>query len=601
MAVLLILLGALLPLLMTPALLFHYDTTPKTLLLCGVFLVAVSRVRNIPAELASLRSRSSGRLLIVLASASVAWFAVSAAFSSRFTLSILGSGWREFGVATMAALCFTTVLVAAHLCSRPDRIALLLRAATVAGLLVSIYGIAQYFDIDPFQSLQAYHAPDGDAVIVRPPGTFGHADYFGWWLAIDFFCALAAGKTESRGWRRLAVPSACLILVASLLTGTRSALIAIAVGSLLPAPVQGLRFRARYMMSGAIAAGLLALFLFTAPGERLRARIAWTQHEPTGGARPLLWRDSLRMAAAKPLTGFGPEMFSTSFGPWESDNLSRLYPDFHHESPHNVALDALTEAGIPGLALVLAWAVLGFRAATSALRSRAKIAPALAAGILASGIAALFSAAVMPPILLTLLLLGVLTASEMPDRAPQPARSRGWAAVAAPAAAGIAVFACLLAASDYCLAAFQRHPGVAEYNTVLSLPLPVAAEDIYVSRVLTSVCGKVNSGSLYDCWRTAVRAAARATATADDPANAWYNLAQFTAAQNDIGGTRMALTRASQSAPKWFKPHWAMAELSIRTGDRANARAEAERAASLNAKRFPELSASLANLQARLN
>jgi O-antigen ligase len=541
-------------------------------------------------------------LLVILAAASVLWFAVSAAFSSRLSLSILGSGWREFGVATMAVLGLTAVLVAAHLCSRSDRVSLLLRAAAVAGILVSIYGIAQYFDVDPFQSVQAYHSPDGDAIVVRPPGTFGHANYFGWWLAIDFFCALAVRKTESRLWRTLGTVSAGLIVSATVLTGTRSALIAILVGSLTLIPLQGLRFRSRFAVGGGIAAVLCALFLFSGAGERLRARIAWTEHEPTGGARPLLWRDSLRMAAAEPLTGFGPEMFSSSFGQWESTELSRLYPDFHHESPHNVALDAFTEAGVPGLVLVLAWAFLGFRAARSALRSQSNIAPELAAGLLASGVAAFFSAAVMPPLLLTLLILGVLSASEEPDRALQPSGSRlAWAGFAIPVGAVAGVFACLLAVSDFRLAAFQHHPGMAEYNSILNLPIPVAAEDIYGSRILASTCGKDSTASHYDCWRTAVQAAARATRTADDTANAWYNLAQFTAAQNDVPGTRTALSRAIQSAPKWFKPHWAMAELAARTGDRTTALAEEEHAESLDAKHDPELSASLANLKSRLN
>ena len=132
----------------------------------------------------------------------------------RPSLSILGSGMkREFGVAAIAALCLAAVLVVAHLCSRPGHIALLLRAATCAGLIVSIYGIAQYFDLDPFQSSQGYHALDGDAVIVRPPGTFGHADYFGWWLAIDFFCALAVVRGDGRIWRMLGIATACLTAV----------------------------------------------------------------------------------------------------------------------------------------------------------------------------------------------------------------------------------------------------------------------------------------------------------------------------------------------------------------------------------------------------
>ncbi len=602
MAVLLILLGAVLPLLMAPTLLFHYDATPKTLLLFVVLLAALSRINRIPAEIGALRSRAGGRALTILALATVAWFGASAALSSRIALSVLGSGWREFGVATMAALCFAAVLVTAHLCNRPDRMVLLLRASAVAGLAVSAYGIAQYFDLDPFQSVQAYHALDGDSVIVRPPGTFGHADYFGWWLAIDFFCALAASKTESRFWQTLGLVSAALIGLAAVLTGTRSALLAIAAGSLALIPMTGFQLRPRSVLTAGIAAGLFALFLFSPPGERVRSRIAWSGHEPAGGARPLLWRDALRMGVAKPITGFGPETFSSSFGPWESDELSRLYPDFHHESPHNVALDALTEAGVPGFLLVLGWAYLAFRVALRARRSQSKTAPLLAAGVLASAVAALFSAAVMPALLLTMLLLGMLIASEKPDRDPAPLRSSSVWAFATPVFAGATVFVCLLTVSDYRLARFQRNPGVAAYNFLTSVPVPLVSEDIYCSRVLASACGAADAGaSQYDCWRTAVRAAARATGTADDTANAWYNLAQFTAAQNDVGGTRMALSHAIQSSPKWFKPHWAMAELAARTGDRANARLEAERAEALDAKRDPELLASLANLKARLN
>ena len=52
--------------------------------------------------------------------------------------------------------------------------------------------------------------------------------------------------------------------------------------------------------------------------------------------------------------GFGPETFPAAFGPYESEGLAHLYPDFHYESPHNVALDALTSQGVPaeGLALL---------------------------------------------------------------------------------------------------------------------------------------------------------------------------------------------------------------------------------------------------------
>jgi len=321
------------------------------------------------------------------------------------------------------------------------------------------------------------------------------------------------------------------------------------------------------------------------------------EHEPPGGARPLLWRDSLRMSAARLWTGFGPETFPAAFAPFESVDLAHLYPDFYHESPHNVALDALTSTGIPGLALALGWVVLGFFAATGALRAKSKSAAPLAAGVVASITAAMFSAAVMPPLLLTLLLIAILTASETPDRSGFKATSPSLAfGFAFPVSAAIAAFALLLAVSDYRLELFQQSPGVKQYKAMLSLPVPVAAEDIYCSRVLARACGQQ-----YECWSTAVHAAARATRTADDPANAWYNLAQFTAAVNDVRGTGNALAMASQAAPNWFKPHWAMAELLSKTGDAAGSRAEAERAVSLAATHDVEVSRALSRLTARNN
>jgi putative SOS response-associated peptidase YedK len=36
--------------------------------------------------------------------------------------------------------------------------------------------------------------------------------------------------------------------------------------------------------------------------------------------------------------------------------------------------------------------------------------------------------------------------------------------------------------------------------------------------------------------------------------NAWYNLSPFTAMQNDAAGAMMALRRATQAAPNWFRP-----------------------------------------------
>jgi len=139
----------------------------------------------------------------------------------------------------------------------------------------------------------------------------------------------------------------------------------------------------------------------------------------------------------------------------------------------------------------------------------------------------------------------------------------------------LVAFALLLAVSDFRLAQFQRN--------LHYVRLPVAAEDIYCSRMLARTS-----------YRTAIEAAARATTTADDPANAWYNLAVFTAATGDIAGTRRSLEEAARQSPNWFKPHWTLARLLRQTGDAMHAKLEADRAVLLDANHHSEVLATVA-------
>lgn len=144
----------------------------------------------------------------------------------------------------------------------------------------------------------------------------------------------------------------------------------------------------------------------------------------------------------------------------------------------------------------------------------------------------------------------------------------------------LVAFALLLAVSDFRLAQFQRDLHYAR--------LPIAAEDIYCSRMLAKTS-----------YRTAIEAAARATTTADDPANAWYNLAVFTAATGDIAGTRRSLEEAARQSPNWFKPHWTLSRLLAQTGDLSQARHEADRALLLDANHHSEVIYSLFTIRSQ--
>jgi O-antigen ligase len=591
--------AAAIPLAITPGLFFHFDIAPKIILLALAAAAGLSRIRSFPHEMAELWRRREGRWLVLLTGAQLVWFGVTTLTSSRPWFSVYGSGWRRLGLVELASILAIAVLAAANLGARRDGIGTVLRIAVAAGFAASIYGICEYFGLDPLQPVAAYQAHAGDSVIVRPPGTMGHADYFGWWLAIEFFCGIALSRIESGAWKRFATAAGVTIAIAIVLSGTRAAILAVVCGVAAMFVMQHSRFRilARNVVTAAAACVLCIAFYVSPAGALLRARVVWSGDEPLGGARPLLWRDSLHMAGARPLTGFGPETYLTSFAPWQSEDLSRLFPDYHHESPHNLALDALTSMGIPGLLLLLAWGILTWRAAAAARRSASVTAVPLAAACIASAAASMFSAASPGPLLLSFLALAILIA-ECPKQEAEPARSIPLARLWAPAlAAAFLVFAGFLGVYEFRLQQFSRQPGEVSYRAMLRTSLPGAGDDLYASRLLQLACQRRTDIAGYvGCIQQTLQAAARGLNTDDDIANAWYNVAMLSAVQRNLEGAREGLLEASKASPNWFKPHWTLANLLLQSGEKLQAKAQAARAAFLDSNRDPEVVETLTKL-----
>jgi O-antigen ligase len=591
MSILFAAMAGLLPLLIAPGILFHYDITPRIAVLMLIAVIALLR----PAaaeELAALTNRRTGRWLCALAFLQTLWLVISTSVSTRLWFSLLGANWRRMGLLTILALTVCTVLTAARLSLKPEGINIILRATAVAAIVASLYGIAQYFDIDPFQQAAAYHAHSGDSTIVRPPGTMGHADYFGWWLAVALFCSVGMASVETSGWRWVARAAGLLCGTAILFSGTRSAMLAVLTGFafLLISSLRIFKFRRSHAVGGLVLAILLLGFYFSPAGARMRARVQWSATEPLGGSRPLLWRDSLRMISARPLTGFGLETFAAEFPRYQSTDLARLLPGFYQESPHNTAIDALASEGIPGLVLALGWLALGLAAWRKYGASRARdgyssLAPALASALIGSAVAAMFSAVTAGPLIITALIISMLVAMTPEDSTARPkVRPAGVLAFSVPVALCLLAYSAMLAVSDFDLARFERNAGPGSYRLVVRTAMPGPAEDLYCSRRLLGACG-----ALAECAGAAIEAAGRATTTADNPPNAWYNLAIFDARRNDSGSVEKSLRTAMTLAPNWFKPHWALASLLKLTGRMREAHKEAERAVFLDAGKDAEV------------
>src|SRR5262249_1822299 len=91
---------------------------------------------------------------------------------------------------------------------------------------IAIYGMLQYFGVDPLLNAAGYHFGEGVYQIVRPPATLGHAAYYATYMLYAAFAGgfLATEESDAR-WRYPAVGSSLLALFAIVLSGTRAALL----------------------------------------------------------------------------------------------------------------------------------------------------------------------------------------------------------------------------------------------------------------------------------------------------------------------------------------------------------------------------------------
>ena len=615
MVLLLALLIALIPLAIAPGLLFHFDVTPKTvLLLLGAAAAAIWwAAGGSPGIHRMSRAARWFTLLILGMSASLV---VSTLASVNPALSLGGSNWRNWGLVTQLAALALAYLVAASCAGQPDRLRMILRAIAASGVIAAVYGAAQYFGWDPLLDARAYHVGEGIWTIVRPPSTLGHADYFAIWLLCVVFASAALVFTETvRKWKWLATASMVSGTVAIFLSGTRSAMIGLLGGTAFLVLWRGVRVTRGVVVAAVLAVAASAAFYFSPAGGKLRARVHWSLQEPAGGARLLLWRDSFRMAASRLLVGYGPDTFISTFAKQQSVDLARAYPDFYHESPHNIFLDVAVAQGAPGLVLLAGFCIVGFAAAWSVRRNaprgtEAHIGAALAASLAAMTISGQFASFMLPTALAYYFLIAALVSLTCRVSPKTQPAARHWPALAATGlfAFLLMVFGVRLLVAEFAMASVQRDLGAGRVGTAAShysrfenWHLPGASADLWYSRRLAQVAeSRADLMTRLQAVQQCGQAALSATQTAEDPFNAYYNLAAFRARQNDFTSTEQNLRAAISSAPNWFKAHWMLAQV-LEAGLRLKeAEAEAAKAVSLDGGKHLEVARTLDQIRSRL-
>jgi O-antigen ligase len=566
-------------LLILPGWSFYYDVTPKIV----VAALGAALVLLFPPVVPSPLPRHL-KWFGILAACEAGALLLATAFSSHGRTSLLGSTWRREGLFAELAVLVLAVAAALDVAAGAHRLRIYLRIMVLAAVPAAIYGIAQYFGIDPWIASSGYHSGEGLFTIVRPPSTLGHAAYFATYLLFPVFggAALAVSET-SRTWKTAAILASLLAVFAIVLSGTRAALAGLLLGALFVAMKRRMNWR---WMAGAVAMlALLAGFYISPAGGALRARAHWSGEDPLGGSRPLLWRDTLRMSQERWLTGFGPETFTLEFPRHESIELARAYPDFYHESPHNIFLDALVSNGIVGLLSLLAITVFGLM-----------LADGLMGGALVAILASQqFTAFTLPTELYFLLCLAFLVAGESAFHDAdvlEPAARNPWR-LRPVLALPFAAFAVYLGAGDYLLASARRALDQLDTDRAIHSLTEArrwnATADIYFSRRFLNA-HVVNFAM--DC-------ALRAPETADDRQNALVNLAAFYAAAGGAQEVENRLREAIAAAPNWFKPHWLLAQVLSREGRAGEAETEAVAALDRDGGKVPEVAEVMQKLRRR--
>ncbi|MEI9811459.1 MAG: hypothetical protein WDO18_01720 [Acidobacteriota bacterium] len=296
--------------------------------------------------------------------------------------------------------------------------------------------------------------------------------------------------------------------------------------------------------------------------------------------------------------GYGPDTFATAFPAFQSAELARAYPDFYHESPHNLFLDALVSGGIGGGLWVLAWIGLGTYAGLRAMRGPTRaVAAALLAGLAATVVAHQFIVFIIPTGFLFLLGVGLLANLES-SAVPTTAPPRPWMAVPAAVALIFLLAACRLGAADFRLARVRtdldagNFAAAAEHWT--EARHSSLGSDLYFARRWMALAAQsAPAMQRLQVSQFALDAARTATTNFEQPHNAWYNLAMLEAAANDPAAVEASLRSAIAAAPTWYKPHWTLARYFKLRGRLTEAQKEARIALDLNALHDTEVTATM--------
>ena len=338
----------------------------------------------VPAPTPSAQTlRAVAPLLAVLAIAAVAC-----------TVSILTNGLPTSpGIATLGLIALAAILTlhgASWGAAGPSSVfTAFATALLLAGLCGVVMAVVQIFDVDRHTQTFISLPP----ISARASGNLGQANQFADTLLWALLALLAlaqprsADAPRSRAVQALVAIVALALVFATVLTGSRTALVAIALMALWGLVDRGLARNSRIVLVAAPVAAALTIWLLGLWSQSHAAHVQ-LQHSATDvtAFRGEIWGQALQLIANQPWlgVGWGQFNFAWTLTPFEPRSAGLV------SNAHNLALQLAVEMGVP-LALLmiglLVWALwwgarrLGRRPDPAAVQARAALMVVVVVGL----------------------------------------------------------------------------------------------------------------------------------------------------------------------------------------------------------------------------
>jgi O-antigen ligase len=292
-------------------------------------------------------------------------------FAADSLLALHGTHVRMLGLGTIAdwvLLYFAVVLLVR---TRADTTAVV-TSALLAGLLVVVYEAVQFVGGDPYSWTLASST--------RPFSTLGQPTILAQYLTTLALGTLALGicaEGLNIRWRAVLVLTSGILLLGTMATGTRSAVVGVAVGCALIVLANWVthtsrRGRALGLVAMISATVVLAALVIASPlGPRLASTIQdpaglendedlLARLEPAAEGRLSLYAIAAQMVRERPMLGYGPDNFVVGVPRYRTENEASEIRQSLATSPHSWLLYVATGSGLLGLGAFLAICLAAF-------------------------------------------------------------------------------------------------------------------------------------------------------------------------------------------------------------------------------------------------